>query len=116
MDDEDPLRFACRCTPESTARVEAVWEWALDYLKNERHPEYNPTRADILTHVAVHLDRMAAGIDGFEVDQWFAVNASTWPYGAHKDDPFNTWIQCDTLEDGLVYTLKAFVEHFGETP
>jgi hypothetical protein len=104
--------FACRCTPKASAKAQAVLEWAYQHL-SKGTTEMRPIQTDatnLLSHVVFTLEwNYRAMITMIPTDQWSAVATST------HDKKFSTYIQCDNVEDGLAYTLKAYYDKFGET-
>ena len=102
----EPFDFACRCSVEERERSDTVLAWAIEYLA--------ASFSSLLTAAVVklHIDYRAQ-IDGIWFDQWAAVN-TTCLY--EKDDAasFSTVIQCDRVEDGLAFTIKAYYDQFGD--
>ena len=113
MNPVGPRAFACSCGDEAKAECAEVMDWALGYLSQ---PKYPVTRENLLTQVVYQLAGWyEASIDSIPCDPggWCAVEASTWtPKGG--DPEFRTAIQCDRVENGIAYTLRAFYEKYGE--
>lgn len=87
--------FMCRCSPEEEEKCDAVMAEALEAL--------SATKEDLLTAVVFALSwDYEASITGIYCDQWCGVSAQT------GDGSFGTWVQCDTVEDGIAMTWKAF--------
>jgi len=109
MDDErdrietiGPRSFACSCGPEGKAFCEEVLAWAYEYLGSEKYPT---TSANFLTKTVYHLNwHYMASITGIPNDQWSAVIVET---GDKVKFPFKSYIQCDEIEHGLAFVLRA---------
>lgn len=98
----EAISFACRCDADGEALIQRYTEWALEFL--------DCLREDLMSSIVFALLwRWRGHITGIDCDQWFGIAAET--YG---DDKFVTWVECDNIEDGFVYTLRAFYDHFGE--
>ena len=121
-----PDDFACRCSPESERRCDAIMAWALEFLSTDQGGEVHSgstTRENLLTAAAYALSwTYRAQITGISADQWSIVTTSTYdavPDGDGRYQPvsppaFVTAIQCDTVEDGIAFTLRAYYEQFGK--
>lgn len=102
--------FACRCSDKEQARSQAVLEWAYENL-SERSIKVGPE--NLATFVAYALEiRYRASIDSIFCDQWCAVTSSTGDM--EEKSKFHTFIQCDHVEDGLAFTLKAYYDKYGD--
>jgi len=101
--------FACSCGDEKRLECAEIKQWAMDFLS---HPNYRVTDADFVDQAIVYLnDSYQAQIVGIPSDQWFAIITQS------EGDPLTnirTYIQCDHVEDGIAFTLKAFYDHFGK--
>jgi hypothetical protein len=132
--DVKPRDFACSCgrragkDNKNVDRCEAIMKWALDHLSTDRNGEIihgKVTKENLLTSVVYELQwAYGASITGIDCDQWCAISTSTHDATHNKEtdgydpvDPpkFTTYIQCDDVEDGLAYTLKAYYDEFGNS-
>lgn len=111
--------FACSCDEDGKKECAEIKTWAKEYLSNPKYPEYACTDADFAGRFFYHM-YLAYGISPeFIADQWgawIASNRGLKPkyFEYHKlDGEFSTYIQCDVPEDGMAYTLKAWVDHYG---
>lgn len=90
--------FMCRCGDEQRKEADAVYKWALEYL--DCSPE------ELVTYAVYTLnDEHSAQITGIVADQWAAVLANK------NNGSFETFVQCDRVEDGVARTLQLFVQH-----
>ena len=94
--------FACRCGDDGKARCASVMEWALKWM--------NTTPEDFVTRSIYELSwRWNATITGIPNDQWSAIVTERT-----GEKPWHTYIQCDRIEDGLAFTLRAYYDKYGK--
>lgn len=100
--------FICRCGSEKAAAADELLREVKRRLA-EGSEDLMPstvTDANLLTQVVVSLEiDFNAHITQIVTDQWSAVHAENY------DKTFKTRIQCDTVEDGVAATWKAFADH-----
>lgn len=115
-----PRWFACTCdTPGKNPKIDqvaALHAWAHAYFSDVNRLSVPST---LLTDVVYTLDgSYSASITGIRSDMWAVISTATYDTfkkGKHKGEPrFTTYIQCDRVEDGLVATLKAYYDKFGD--
>lgn len=102
MTTEIPLArsFACSCSTEGKTKCAETLAWAYEKL--------HTTAEHFVTRVIFQLHwQYGAEITGIPTDQWSRVDTKTW-----TGEDFDTHIQCDFVEDGLAFTLKAYDERF----
>jgi len=100
--------FACSCGEDGKQRCAKVRAWAMKRL--EATPE------DFLTKAVYDLSwRYNATITGIPNDQWSVI--TTDKSAKQKDGKYGvvwgTYIQCDWIEDGLAFTLRAYYDKYG---
>lgn len=114
----EPSDFACNCAADGKERCAAVMAWALDYLSTTNGTiEARPVaRENFLSHVVSYLNwQYNASITGIANDQWSRIDSETYREPGDEKPVFRTGIQCDSVEDGLAFTLKAYYDEFGPT-
>ena len=103
--------FACSCDDEYKQECAEIKKWAIDFL-NSKHTDYIVDDSNLLSQVVYYLSwYYQANITGIPNDPggWSAVTAES--YG--ETDNIKTYIECDHVEDGIVFTLKAFYDYYG---
>lgn len=94
--------FICRHGDEQISEAETLKEEVYRQL-GER---YTVDAGNFLSIVVLELNwEHSAYISSIACDQWSMVTAETY------DHKFRAVIQCDTVEDGIAATWKAFADH-----
>lgn len=97
--------FACSCSDEGKARCAKVLAWA------QRWAEATPE--NFLTRAIYELNwRWNASITDIANDMWSAIVTVKPEIGTSAE--WSTYIQCDRLEDGLAFTLRAYYDKYGK--
>ncbi len=119
--------FACKHGEDGPKECAEVREWAYKYLSTDKYP----TTAENFLSKFMYNMLLAYHVEiNFFADQWGGISCSNEYLKdpdrgnqKYKDeiinefktkDTFTTFIQCDDFEDGLAYTLKAWIDHYGE--
>lgn len=106
MTEDEELTFACRCSPESIAEVEAVWAWAASLNKHNTDP------MKTLDYALYKLSDWGATFQ-IPSDQWAGVSASNSDWtGEYAPPHFSSFVQCDDITDGFMYTFKLWHDHY----
>ena len=98
--------FACTCSKKGKRLAAAYRAWAYKFLDGS----YNQPTVDgnFLDRVVQTLWwRYLASIEGIYTDQWSRVDTE-----GSGDAPFKTMVQCDSVEDGLAYTLRHWHKRY----
>lgn len=97
--------FACSCGDEGKARCAKILAWAHKWL--------DATPENFLTKSIYELNwRWNASITGIPNDQWSAI--TTFKPKVGRAAEWGTYIQCDSVEDGLAFTLRAYYDKYGK--
>lgn len=113
--------FACHHGDGEKDCIE-IRAWAYKYLDTDNYPT---TAENFLSKFMYTMLLVYHAKFDFDADQWGAVSCSNLYLENGAGDieyqqklvnelggTFSTYIQCDDFEDGLAYTLKAWVDHY----
>jgi hypothetical protein len=110
--------FACSCGDHNKELCKEVKQWAFEFLAHPDYPDHKITDSNFLSQVVYYLSGYYQGwITGIpNPGGWSAVEAesSGGKIGSKQNVDIKTYIQCDNVEDGIAFTLRAFYDFYGK--